>query len=397
MIDQKISQLNELTLIDGFSDSLVSVDTIINRNYKFLPRNIPITFSEKNQTFPFVVAANTDPQPLNIQNLTSVPSLFFENDPKDYYYVGTNVTGIDNNAFQSFGTSFIQGSVILTNNIIGIGNSAFFSQQYLTGINIPNSVTSIGSNAFQNSGLTSITIPNNVNSIGNFAFYQCTDLASVTLPTNVDFTTIGTSAFRQTSITSITIPDSVTSIGLRSFQSCTSLTSITIPDSVTSIGGSAFQSCTGLTSVTLPNNVNFTSIGSYTFFGCNNAALTSITIPDSVEIIGNGAFYFCTGLTSITIGNSVTSIEYRAFYQCISLTSIIIPDSLASFGTNALAQCTNLSSITSLAVAAPTLGTNVFINTALTKIIVPVGSAQDYRDKGDGTTYGGLTIQEAGA
>ena len=141
-----------------------------------------------------------------------------------------------------------------------------------------------------------VVIPNSVTSIGDNAFYDCNGL------------------------TSITIPDSVTSIGEGAFYDCFSLTSITIPDSVTSIGGGAFSDCTGLTSITIPDSV--TSIGNSAFSYC--AGLTSITIPNSVTSIGEGAFYGCTGLTSITIPNSVTSIGEGVFYDCSSMSDVFI-------------------------------------------------------------------------
>ena len=297
-------------------------------------------------------------------------------------YIGSNVTSIDTGAF-NYATSLT--SVTISNSVTSIGSSAFAWASNLKSINIPNSITSIADNIlegtaietidipdsvleignrafYQCTSLTSITIPDNVTSIGGFAFFNCTDLASVTLPTNVNFTTIGASVFRQSAITSITIPDNVTSIENRVFLDCTSLTSATIGNSVTTIGNFAFRGCTDLASVTLPTNVNFTSIGTQVFYQCSG--LTSIIIPDSVTSLGNYAFSGCSSLTSITI-----------------------PDSVTSIGDNVFAQCTSLNSITSLAVEAPTLGSNTFFGIPATTIQVPIGAT------GYGTTYGGLTVQ----
>ena len=89
---------------------------------------------------------------------------------------------------------------------------------------------------------------------------------------------------------------------------------------LTSIGDETFNRCSKLTSITIPNSV--TSIGDYSFNGCCD--LTSIIIPNNVKRIGYQAFSGCFGLISITIPNSVTSIGTSAFYSCTSLASIFV-------------------------------------------------------------------------
>ena len=102
-------------------------------------------------------------------------------------------------------------------------------------------------------------------------------------------------------------------LGDYAFYDCSRLKSVVIPSSVTSIGERAFYGCSKLTSVEIPSSV--TSIGEYAFCGCSK--LTSVEIPSSVTSIGSYAFYGCSSLASVEIPSSVTSIGSYAFEKCI--------------------------------------------------------------------------------
>ena len=209
--------------------------------------------------------------------------------------IGDSVTSIGNNAFYMY-SCFQVDSVKIGNSVTRIGNEAFVhNTDYLTSITMPNSVISIGSNAFLDcSKLTSVTLSNNLTTIGIEAFFRCSRIKTITIPNSV--TTIGNGAFKESGLSSVTVPGSVANLGDGVFYFCYSLTSATFLNGVTSIGSSTFHFCYNLTSVTLPNSI--TSIGYCSFYYCDN--LLSITIPSSVTSIGQGAFYNCNQLTSIT-------------------------------------------------------------------------------------------------
>lgn len=76
-------------------------------------------------------------------------------------------------------------------------------------------------------------------------------------------------------------------VGPQAFWNCTSLMSITLPSSVTSISSDAFIRCTSLTTVTLP--ATLTRIGNWAFCACRSPA--AITLPASLKKIGIGAFF----------------------------------------------------------------------------------------------------------
>ena len=301
----------------------------------------------------------------------------------------TSVTipeGVTNIGVEAF--SFCSG---LTSVTVASGNSVYDSREGCNAIIktntntlifgcqntiIPNSVTSIGNEAFYNCiGLTSVTIPSSVTSIGDWAFRECSGLKSVTF--HEGLINMGDMAFAYCeSLTSINIPSSVTNIDDWAFVGCSGLTSVTIPEGVTSIGSRAFQGCAGLTSVTIPESV--TSIGAWAFQNCTG--LTSITIPKDLTSISMGMFCDCSGLTSVTIPEGVTSIGYYVFDGCAGLTSVTIPSSVTNINPFAFARCLGLTSVTSLVQEPFEIYSSVFneIDWTTVTLYVPVGTKEKY-------------------
>ncbi|MBQ8997135.1 MAG: leucine-rich repeat protein [Clostridium sp.] len=242
---------------------------------------------------------------------------------------------------------------------------SFYNCKNLTGsLNIPNSVTSIGSHAFRDcSGFAgSLTIPESVTNIGTSAFNGCSGfIGSLTIPESV--TNIGTSAFNGCSgfIGSLTIPESVTNIGISAFYGCRGFTgSLTIPNSVTTIGDSAFRECSGFTgSLTIPSSV--TTIGNDAFYGCSGFT-GELIIPNSITSIGNSAFRDCSGFTgSLAIPNSVTSIESFAFNRCSGFTgSLTIGDSVVTIGDSAFNNCSGFTGDLIIPDSVTTIGDGAF-------------------------------------
>ena len=248
--------------------------------------------------------------------------------------------------------------------ITKIPAQAFAKSKIKGSLTIPNSVTTIGEEAFSNCTELkgSLTLSNSLKTIGNKAFYMCNRLnGSLTIPNTV--TTIGISAFEKCTgfNGSLTIPHSVTTIGKSAFCNCQGFKGdLTIPSSITTIEDNTFSSCFGFNgNLTIPNSV--TTIGNSAFYQCSGFK-GDLTIPNSVTTIGVGAFMQCTGFKgNLKLSNSVKTIENSAFRICSGFTGeLILPNSITTIGAYVFKGCTGFTGNLTIPNSITTIGFSAF-------------------------------------
>ncbi|MDO4478727.1 MAG: leucine-rich repeat protein [Lachnospiraceae bacterium] len=183
------------------------------------------------------------------------------------------------------------------------------------------------------------TVPDSVTTIGPDAFYNAYQLTSLTLPAGV--TAIGARAFSYTSLGSLDLPAGIEEIPDEAFAYCGDMTTITLPEGITAIGKEAFSNCGALETMGLPSTL--TAVGAGTFdciYSCEmttapglslengvlyNDALqkaliclptleeTTVTLRDGTAVVGENAFAGHRNVKAIILPASVTEIEDNAF------------------------------------------------------------------------------------
>jgi len=210
-----------------------------------------------------------------------------------------------------------------------------------------------------------MTLSKNVVTLSDYAFSECSELKSVT------------------------IPDSVTSIGDHSFSDCTKLNSLSLGQSVASIGSSAFYLCTSVASFDVGQNNNYytslegvlynkqktsllqyppakqdsllsisasvTSIESTALYNCPHLACINVSVnnynyqSDECVLFNKGRSrliqYPAAKSGNYTVPSVVTTINAYAFYHSYNLTSVVMGSSVSSIGSYAFAGCRNLKTV----------------------------------------------------
>ena len=127
-------------------------------------------------------------------------------------------------------------------------------------------------------------------------------------------------------------------------------------------------------SLVIPNSVK--SIGTSAFMWCGE--LTDIVLPESLMRIESATFRDCAKLSSITMPKNVSFIGYSAFNGCESLSEVVIPAEIAYIDAFAFSN-TGITTLQLDAVLPPVLIDNIIDEPGAVKLIVPVGSINEYK------------------
>ena len=209
-----------------------------------------------------------------------------------------------------------------TYTVTGLGERAFNSCSGVSSVSIPSSMITIEWAAFE--GTAFYNDPSNwVDNalyVDNCLIAVKPEVAGETYEIAEGTRVIGEGAFYKcSSLTSVTIPSSVISIGYAAFADCTSLSSVSIPSSVKYVGFDVFDGTALYNDAS--NWVDNVLYVDNCLINAKRDLSGAYNIAEGTRIIAEQAFSY-TSLTSVTVPSSVVNIGPRAFYSIDNLTDI---------------------------------------------------------------------------
>lgn len=214
------------------------------------------------------------------------------------------------------------GSLVIGKNVVSIEADCFFGTQFNyenasdVKLTLPDSVESVGNNAFYNCNFTEIEFNKNVKVLGNCAFCYNRISGLLTIPDKVNY--LGASCFEGTGITSLSFNKILKIIEKGAFANCEKLESVSIPSNIEYIGMNAFGGTPMLKTVNFSEGLKI--IGPSAFSSC---PLESIKLPNSLIKIEGGAFSYCVSLKYVEFGKNLAAIDAMCFQNCASLEKIV--------------------------------------------------------------------------
>lgn len=221
--------------------------------------------------------------------------------------IPASVTELGNSAFSD---CINLESVTFASNtqLKSLGNSSFRNCDSLKRILVPSSVETIGDSAFLDcESLISVTLEAGLLKIGELAFSK-TAILTIEIPDTV--TTVGSRAFELCKgLETVVIGNGVTVISDKAFSNCTALKKVVMGSKVNIVGKNAFEYCESLTDITWSEKINY--INDYAFYNCES--LAKVILPNSLKEIGENAFSSCGLLKEVETGEYITEIKTSAF------------------------------------------------------------------------------------
>jgi len=206
--------------------------------------------------------------------------------------------------------------------VTAVGSRSFKNCILLKDIKIPDSVKQIDANAFEGCvNIEEFNFPDTISILGNGVLKGCSKLKKVRFPKTL--TKIPDCMFMEcSSLENIVTGEQIETIGAFAYKDCVAFSKIDLKNSnVRKIGDSAFSGCKGLIMVDMGNQIE--TIGNYVFSGCSN--LEEILLSETIKVIPKGAFEACLKLKKIILTNGIQEVEEDAFKECINLREIFIP------------------------------------------------------------------------
>ena len=302
----------------------------------------------------------------------------------------------------TFNSCYDMRSVHFLGKVTSIGDGAFCYTSSLLGIDLPESVCSIGKKAFSGSGLQKILLPKDcvdvepdafassaleafevdpgntafqagedgvlysrdgkqlvlypssrqeaaytvrpgTVEIGAYAFYGVRNLEHIILPDSLR--EIGDYAFaEQPKLKEVALPEGLEDISSEyTFFYCDSLTELSLPSTLRDISGSYVFSGIGITELVLPDGLQDIS-GDHIFSNCD--ALSSLQLPKDLELISGSWNFARTSIEKLTLPVMLQEIQGEDnFYACEKLSEVVLPAGLRILGDGSFGSCTSLEKI----------------------------------------------------
>jgi hypothetical protein len=346
----------------------------------------PVAFEECSKLESIMISADADLGPLAF---TACSSLRFVVEGEGTWSVDLNNPDIlltDGGATLAFWPA-AAGEIVIPSGIKKLGSYSFNGNIAISSVDLGSELEEIEREVFMRSGLISLTLGGAIETIGPSAFYECSNLLTVSV-TAENLTAIPASAFERSANlhTADLSGSNIQTIGKRAFRDCGALAFVSLPNTLTEVAAdisadpgpqynnAAFANTPALASFTVASGGPYSAgadgkallktEGSGLTLVFWPAASGAIAIPEGISkisavafrladrtIVGNSAISGNDNITSVSFPSSLVELEtigdVGAFTDCYSLTTVDMSaaTALTAIGSNVFGACIALNSV----------------------------------------------------